>query len=589
LDTKVTIAYAKSTVEAVLKAIAGKTGVALTAGRGQEDWLSRELPVSLFVKDVPARTVLEQLPKLTDFHWTVTGEGDARAYQFWQDLKARQAQADEVVTRDKQRKADRVRRALMNMEGLARYGTMTPSAIEALKDKDPLGLLLASQPGFSSIPKLVGGLTREQQMAATTPEGLKIPYSSLSPAMKAEVRSFLSGISQFAARVAPPDELKGLTVPTEDDLAKATLAFLPQKSDSRNPLEDQGMTGQMEIQGLVGRGAINDFPLFDTTSPVGKAFGNLLSEVLQGAPPDQLMPRLQAEVGSAILESVIQGHPEGQTDPELQKKVKLVLKSESGRMPSLGEVLQAVHEASGFSILSDNLPSTGGQMPALGAVTDEMPLYVLLGVLRTVYGLAFTKEGVLLRLKDVDWAGKRDALIPQAQMARWKAKAAAGGKWTLGDLFEMAALTETQIKLTLANDDDLRVCGWTLRDRTLHTTRLLAALSSQQQELLGQGKRLALDSLAPGQLDLAARLWAKQDNETDAVSPFVAKGELWLDETGDPGSPEGTKPASLRDRASAVLHLVLQTGDPAKPTEDRTVYISVPQLNKPSQPVRSGS
>ncbi|MGC8833450.1 MAG: hypothetical protein ACP5R4_05285, partial [Armatimonadota bacterium] len=152
LAVDVTLSMGKATLESVVQALAQKTGVQMFVGQRKEDWLVREMPVNVFVKDVPAWQVMEHLAKLTDFTWSAVGEGEDKGYRIWQDLKARQLQAEEKEKRLKALQAERTAKGIQNLEALAKLSHLSPKELEELAKDDPVAFFIATQPGFNAVP-----------------------------------------------------------------------------------------------------------------------------------------------------------------------------------------------------------------------------------------------------------------------------------------------------------------------------------------------------------------------------------------------------------------------------------------------------
>ncbi|MGQ9698483.1 MAG: hypothetical protein ACUVRO_10890, partial [Armatimonadota bacterium] len=503
LDIKVSLAMGNATIESVLKELSQKTGVPIAAGQKSEEWQVREMPVNVFVKDVPAWEVMEHLSKLTDFIWSAVDEGDRKGYRLWQDLKARQAQAEEKDKRLRALQSQRTRKGMQNLEAFARIARATPEELREMAQKDPAAFVVATQPGLKAVPVIVSSLTPEQQLRATTKDGIRLPYKEMPDSLKTAVRDMGTGLMDLVKKLVPqgiPAEMM-----KEPEWEKTTLIIRAPDYEQVGMIgESIPVTGEVRLEGagpiLEGMG----LPIFETSSPIGKLIGQAFSQISEGAPIVNLQVMMQEEFAKIVAKDIAQSTPPS-SDPELQKKVKWDVKGWS----SMDKELQAFHEASGLNLIADALPQPNMQGPAVGvAMGQEAPIYQILGRFKALFGLEWQKDGSVIRLRDRDWAKKRDWLIPRSLLDRWKAQAKTDEGLRIGELIEMAALTEDQAKYGLLAERDLLYYSFLLNERTRPLLKLLGSLTPQQAKALESGDKLAIDSLSAEQAGYLKQLWS---------------------------------------------------------------------------------
>jgi hypothetical protein len=552
-ETKLSVALGNATLESVLQAVSRATGVPLGAGQTADDWLARELPVNVFVKDRPAYKVLEELAKLTDFHWSSVGEGEKRGYRLWQDQKGRQKQYEIRDTAMQAERAERTRKGLSNIEAMSRIAKATPQQLEELSKTDPTAFFYATQPGFRSIPKVLSSLDRDQQMRSTTTEGIRLPYKSLSPDLQAAAREYVSGMQDLVRKLAP--QVKDMTLP-DPEWDKTFIEIKAPSYEALGPMRD--LNPSTAEFGVTGAGPLTEalkMPVLDTASPMGKVVGKLFSDMTQGVPLMNLQVAMSEEFGRMVAKGW-GAPPEEPKDPDLTKKIKFEVKG----WATLDKQIEAFHQASGLEVISDCLPQSGMEGPSLAqSVGQEAPVYLVLHRFKTLFDLAWTKEGSLVEMRDQSWAKKRDWLIPRAMSARWREHATSDAGPTLQDLSEMAGLTEAQSKYGLLADPALLVYSVLLNEQTRPMLRLLGTLSEDQTKKLLAGEKLALDTLTADQLAEARAAWSAAHRGADDAEvdlPNTAKLSLTgIPSLTAPGNTDASKTMPLLKHQGAIVRL----------------------------------
>lgn len=84
LEKPVTCTETKSALGDLVRRMASETGVALAAAKDVSDE-----PVTVAVKDLPARELLRELAELLDYQWRRVGTDGAPRYEIWQDVASR--------------------------------------------------------------------------------------------------------------------------------------------------------------------------------------------------------------------------------------------------------------------------------------------------------------------------------------------------------------------------------------------------------------------------------------------------------------------------------------------------------------------
>jgi hypothetical protein len=623
LDAKVTLQQPLGPVSAALEALAKSSGVSLAAGKDEEDWLSRELPVCVLLKDTPLRDAMERLAELTGFHWSVSGEGDQRAYLLWQDLQARQRQEEERVKLLEERERKRITDCVKDLETLGAYAKLSPKQAQELESKDPMGYMMATQPGFTSLTRILGSLSPEQRLKVTTAEGLRLPISRMPPALKEEVVSCLTGFVQLYGRMMPRSHASSADEGAGDAPGEGPGGELDLTADALKPEailrelsgavvsiqagsrlmdgmdEDEGpegmrmVAGSFNIVGAGGSSGFPGFPIFAPGSPVAGAIAKMFTAMQEGAPEANMNVIMDNEARK-LVENAFGQMPPPPGDPELLRKVALKFPPEKPATPETGadenvsaqQVLTALHEATGSSILAEVLPSSagaGGGMPVAAGLKQEAPLYQVLARIRMLYGLRSERKGGLLAFSDTRSPIKRAWLVPRKLIARWRQKYESPAGMSVGDLLQMSELTPDQLNHGFEGAE----LGYTasLVAGQYTALRFLASLTAPQMAGLRNGQPLPIRALSPDQLALVTQ--ALSDDPDPALGPMPVpvragtqapprpiQGALKLREAAT--SPDKGKP--LFERVS--LDLVLVEPTPVSQEEERSLSVQAPSKHQ---------
>jgi len=89
LSSKITLSETRVSVEDLLRKASEKAGVVMQPSSQKRYWKVREMPVSVYVKDMTVREFQAQLSKLLDLQWARAGEEGKWTYTLWQARKLR--------------------------------------------------------------------------------------------------------------------------------------------------------------------------------------------------------------------------------------------------------------------------------------------------------------------------------------------------------------------------------------------------------------------------------------------------------------------------------------------------------------------
>jgi hypothetical protein len=261
----------------------------------------------------------------------------------------------------------------------------------------------------------------------------------------------------FVALTAKHDPNGGITLPEDiyDNMGKISV----QLNRHMEELKSTPMRGVMLGDITVGYGSKTiDLPLLDPDSKVANIVGSALLESQDtGQPLNEIMKSREGDVIAAFMLQVKQDdsgepvseHPE---DPALDAKIKI----KSKKTTSLESLQSELADAAGFSVVSDSFGISRG---LVNFGDDEIVLKDALEKIADGFHYNWDKRSSILEFRDRNWFRKRNAQIPQAWVDGWKKTLKDTGTLDIGDLAQIAILTQEQLNVNVLSDDDLMRSG----------------------------------------------------------------------------------------------------------------------------------
>lgn len=528
LDKKVTIEVTHTKLEDVAKQLTEQTGVTIKAGTGERDWKVRERKVTIQAKEIPFGTLVTEVSKLLGFYVSKSGKEGEWAYTFWQDLKARQLEA-EMLSAEKEAEAQRITRIREGaIDAASEALKLSPEEARKTKDTDPWLAYLGGTTNGRAYATML------QYIANTFPterdlmlRGLRtsILITDLPPNMQQVASDMVGG--GFMGFARNEKDMDGNSI--FDGVDPYQITIMPGLGFGTSDRE-MGMMGLGGVLILTGRQAgltpemqawmpdgfpAGMFPVTGSDSLLGNAFGELLVALDEGATDEEIEHLMgneeqQLEFAAEALAGESQTEKEPPTDPELVREVEL------GKLPKpvdfmepgpnqardAGRVVEEMSKAVGKPVLVESFI---GSIPLQTYLNPgKQPLYrILIGIEKAGYAWVF--EDAALRVRPNDWATQRSYEIPESLIAKYVSILERNGTLTLDDLTMIVTeLSDAQIDNTLMKDKKLMLPMMTMQSILGHTRELLrfyGSLSSQQKAMLKSEAGLPFSSLSSQQWD----------------------------------------------------------------------------------------
>jgi len=511
LQQKITYEAKHETVLAIIEALSEKTGVDLRAGINKQDWQVRDRKMSIFAKDTSLASLMNSISRVMKFKWSREGEDPTKwVYRVYMDRKTLlDAESRKAREEERTRKNEQTKRAGA-IQAYSDAATMSPAELEKLKETNPFLYIV----GKSNMAGSMGQFFGEAPMVAeafTTGQPLTVSGANLSPAAQQGLLKSMQSIWKLEQQFSGS---RRSSKPFPEDLAsnldKVSIRVNRSKEDMQGLMPQMGfMLGDLTMS-YGGKDV--GVPLIDPDSNMAKMIGKmLLRSQEEGKGIDELADENMGKEFMAAMTKDMKSVQTGEAPPEhpddlaLHAKVKLKVDG-----MKLDDVQAALAKASGLTIVSDSFGWSMGMMGTTKIGEDEQEIRAILDKIEEGYRENWEKHGSTLEFRDREWYRKRAAQIPEAWLEGWRDTLKKTGTLDIGDLAQIAMLTQEQLMVNVINDEALSQTQlFSSIFGAREPLRLYAQFSDAQRTALFSESGLDARSLSPEQ-------WAQLDK---AISP----------------------------------------------------------------------
>ncbi|MHB9037210.1 MAG: hypothetical protein ACYC64_11135 [Armatimonadota bacterium] len=454
LAQKIAYSATRRAVVDILDDLSTTTGVTFQAGYNSKDWQVRDRKMNIFSKDARLADLMSSIARVMKFKWQLSGEGEKTTYRLYMDRKTLlDAETQSLRQEEKIEKelADKREKMLTDFGNL---DSLPPQDLEKLKKEKPFMYVAAS----SGIASPLGRFFREVPSAAealASAQELSLSAASLSPVAQ---QSILQSMQACMALGAKLGQVNKDVSPLLEDMAANAGRITLQLNGNMEHIQGSPMASSILGEINIRYGDENaGIPLFDPESKMANIFGKALIESQEsGKPLNEIMKGMQGELIAAVMLQVkqddsgepISEHPE---DSALDAKIKMKAKD-----PKLESVESALADATEFSVVSDSFGMSRG---LVNFGDDEIVLKEALEKIADGFHYNWDKRTSILEFRDRNWFRKRNAQIPQAWIDAWKNTLKDTDTLDIGDLAQIAILTQEQFNVNIMADDDLTRSG----------------------------------------------------------------------------------------------------------------------------------
>lgn len=518
LDRPLTLQWKKATLYDAMRQVSRLTGVRLTVGRMLVDE-----PVTAAVRDLPARTLLTQIAKLTGYTWVRDGGTREKPnYLLFQDRAAALEEENEIsggrlrVVAELQREIDRYRAlARMSPEQLSAEVERSEKELEQLFSGG-LSNLQNLGSDRSAMRRLMGGMAAH---AVATPTGKAMVevLDSLPPAAWARL------IEEEPVVISDRPGPGELPMPPElHNRLRTATPRLPFPRALFRAIGEDAVRGINTLEEQLQQ-SWNRTTAFRVTVEMSLTTGAQPVGILR-ATPEPVEPGDTPAVFFAISGLTITSAPSLfeepaedpaarerrlNADPVLGRKARVSLPKPTEQIPAIppligtwrsADLIVAAEETWRVPILGDayNRVALAGGRPPEGEVPFWRMLDAIGGLTRD-----WSWDGEVVRFRSRTWAYDRRSEIPARYMARWLEVREKQGGFTLDNLAEIAAmLSDAQVEGLLfsaleAGSRDFTDFVMVSMNRDI--LRFYGRLIPPQRKALAAGRRLPVRELFPYQ------------------------------------------------------------------------------------------
>lgn len=526
LTKTVTLSATRACVSTVLEELTKSTGVVFKAGYNNEDWQVRDRKMNVFVKDVPLVELMNSISHVMKFKWERKGadgkSADGKAgisgsersgnpetwqYRLYMDRRTlldAEAQRSRAEAKAEAEKAKRRANALDQYSDLK---NLTEAQKAQLKTQNPL-LYVIAQGGLGDS---VGSFFKDVPAAGeavAAGQTLRMTGASLSPSARASLLRSMQAEQSLEARFNP-GQTRQASIPQDLDMSNVNIAINEGIEQMNGQPGSSLLLGELKV---TYDGHSVSAPVIDCDSDAAKMVGQMLIESdEQQRPVEEVMKEHMPEFMGAMMkvmkteaggEPVIE-HPD---DPALAAKVKL-----DPHAIELPDIEKDLAEKSKISVVADSFSADPFSLdPSNPVFSGKQPVSVdteirsILDKISDTYLYNWSKQGMVIELRDRNWFKKRAAQIPEAWIKKWRDEYTKTFTLDIDTLSQIAQLTQEQMNANVMFDAVLRPCVYPIiANREL--LRFYAGLSSGQLTMLLADSGLDFAALSPDQVTQAAK------------------------------------------------------------------------------------
>jgi hypothetical protein len=413
LSQRVTLALKGASLEEFCAALQDQINVECRAARDVS-----EDKVTVFVKDQPAREVMDAIKHLFGYFWLRTTKEGSYRYELSQDLKSRLAEED-LRRRDMNaalQALDRAMQVYRPYVDLKFDELKTRYAKAAESERERLQMLV--QGGGWGGMQLYFRLRPTERTVLWRDQSLVFSPDASDSTRRLPPEWIGSIVASMGSTSSPPGEPDAATERTDKDLWRVILHL------DRSDLGQVVLSVSIYVNGKEG---------------VSKTWMRLADghPTLDNLDNPKENENLRREKGFQELISV---HPESSC-PKLRQK-----KPDPGELKTphvfSADVWEAIHRSTGRSIVADYF----SRLYAPADVTFErVSLYEALCRGGDAMGVRWSKAGNFLLGRSARFCWDRLKEVPKRSLQRWQQAKQADGGLPLQSLIEMASLSDDQL------------------------------------------------------------------------------------------------------------------------------------------------
>lgn len=426
LDQKITYKAEVKRLPEVLAELSSQTGVQMTVSSGSRFWHVRQRRVTLFIKDMPLRQLMDQLERLLDYHFSRMGEPGAYSYVLWQDLNGRKSEQGTLTSREEQKRLHQMRAITDTLKDAEMALMIKPEDAEKYRKKNPWLAYLAGNPRGRAYAELMLSIPREalDKLVAEDQARVMFNLEDLSPHGQEALRK-IGSLIDFK-KISEEVYSGGL-----GDDASVDGFWISRNNDETT----QDLAVPYWLQVGVERHTVDAFSITYSDAPMDK-----VTSYPAGWNQEEQRAR---EV--LYIEQEREKQKDEKPDPVLEQTAKYEEKKPVIGQSSTSFTLEQLAELFDFDVMYECYPirSTG-----YSTYIGERSLKATLqDIVQYTGDLDWTIDNTVIRFRHSDWALRRSWEIPEEWINAWTAVIERDHWLDLDTLVEIATkVSEDQFK-----------------------------------------------------------------------------------------------------------------------------------------------
>lgn len=523
LDKKITYQTGKKSLWAIMDDLSGLSEIKLNCGINDSEWQLRDCKMVISIKELPLKELMQSIARVMTCTWSRRMVDGVYTYRLVTDKERyEQAVAQNKADQDSfDRKMSEKRSGFFG--GLLAFNGLSDEDKELIKKANPylyefstdeMGKVFTEflRNSDATLSALKEGKFVRLRAADMPWQAQSALIQTMQHMSKAEVENYNKQQDYMAQQGYPEIGVK-LVADLPPDLENKVSSIIVDVNYNISEKDTDPLMGRKigNVTMRVGDKQVR----YSFDDPQG-SFARLKSETKiqareQNCPVEELAKSRLVEIRAAQIADTQRYRPVAKSwdhpdDPVLHKKVKIKnnggLKS-FGSFDDMDEVVPALAEASGYSVVSDYY--TIEEQSRL--FEQEAKLRVILDSIDTSYECNWLKNGELIEFQCKSWLAERAIMIPDAWLEKWRKKLKETGYLDIDDMAQIAVLRWDQFVANLAYDPDLYRHPTDKRD----VLRFYASLDDARRQMLFTPKGITLGDLTEEQAARAVDCVVQRD------------------------------------------------------------------------------
>lgn len=482
LDQKITYQARHKQVRLILDELSTQTGVTLKSGYSNMDWQVRDRRMTISVKDLPLRELMESIARVMSFKWSVSDSGGVACYRLYMDRRALLQAQSQYKRQMAAYLKEMEKRRREFIDGLMGMNELSPEQLADLEETDPQLYAFARNYAGQKVAGLIRALP-QVQAALRSGDPVSMQARDMPPAAQAILTDFVQGYMDgkegFYGSALYLDMLKK----DPEDKTLRTSIRVNDRLDKNSAVPEYGA-----ILGIINIDCDSGISLYD--AHLGVTSPDLSTE--------NTWPRSWYPFGDPVVVH--------DNAPELDSNIDFAINAPQVQNNYLKcfktpDYLLGLAKASGCSVVADSfytqIPDVSIKAWSVNAFSDR-------------FRYNWWKRDAVIEFRSRDWFKLRSRQIPDAWLDRWFTYLEKEGFLDIDYMAQISSLTSEQFMNNVYIDERIPGCPhcyladcWIVDNPTLS---FYWVLTNGQRRMLFTDEGFDISELTPYQRSLFEKM-----------------------------------------------------------------------------------